>query len=99
MRRIAVALSVVALVGAGGPALAADPGAEVSPSSVRAGGSVTVSVTCEATGGTVAETIDATSQGFDDGTVQLQELMDVTSILTAAGVEHVGIVTKEPGDR
>jgi biopolymer transport protein TolR len=34
-----------------------------------------------------------------DGTVQLQELMDVTSILTAAGVEHVGIVTKEPGDR
>jgi biopolymer transport protein TolR len=33
-----------------------------------------------------------------DGTVQLQELMDVTSILTAAGVEHVGIVTKGPGD-
>ncbi|MFI6460753.1 hypothetical protein [Streptomyces sp. NPDC050528] len=74
MRRIAVALSVVALVGAGGPALAADPGAEVSPSSVRAGGSVTVSVTCEAVGGTVAETIDATSQGFDDGTVQLQRV-------------------------
>jgi hypothetical protein len=74
MRRTAVALSVVALVGAAGPALAADPGAEVSPSSVRAGGSVTVSVTCEAIGGTVAETIDATSQGFDDGTVQLQRV-------------------------
>jgi biopolymer transport protein ExbD len=40
---------------------------------------------------------DVYSRG--DGTVQLQELMDVTSILTAAGVEHVGIVTKEPGDR
>ena len=74
MRRTALALSVVALVGAAGPALAADPGAEVSPSSVRAGGSVTVSVTCEAIGGTVAETIDATSQGFDDGTVQLQRV-------------------------
>ncbi|WP_405989759.1 hypothetical protein [Streptomyces sp. NBC_00986] len=74
MRRTALALAVVGLVGAAGPALAADPGAEVSPSSVRAGGSVTVSVTCEAIGGTVAETIDATSQGFDDGTVQLQRV-------------------------
>ncbi|MFG2776666.1 hypothetical protein ACGFY7_02255 [Streptomyces prunicolor] len=74
MRRTALALSVVALVGAAGPAVAADPGAEVSPSTVRAGGNVTVSVTCEAIGGTVAETIDATSQGFDDGTVQLQRV-------------------------
>ncbi|WP_405865100.1 hypothetical protein OG407_40440 [Streptomyces sp. NBC_01515] len=74
MRRTALALSVVAIVGAAGPALAADPGAEVSPSTVRAGGNVTVSVTCEAIGGTVAETIDATSQGFDDGTVQLQRV-------------------------
>ncbi|MCX4814972.1 hypothetical protein OG601_30680 [Streptomyces sp. NBC_01239] len=74
MRRTALALAVVGLVGAAGPAVAADPGAEVSPSSVRAGGSVTVSVTCEGPGGTVAETIDATSQGFDDGTVQLQRV-------------------------
>lgn len=74
MRRTALALSVVALVGAAGPALAADPGAEVSPSTVRAGGSVTVSVTCEVIGGTAADTIDATSQGFDDGTVQLQRV-------------------------
>ncbi|MEW1640697.1 MULTISPECIES: hypothetical protein [unclassified Streptomyces] len=74
MRRTALALAVVGLVGAAGPALAADPGAEVSPSTVRAGGSVTVSVTCEGSGGTAAETIDATSQGFDDGTVQLQRV-------------------------
>jgi len=74
MRRTALALSVVALVGAAGPALAADPGAEVSPSTVRAGGSVTVSVTCEAIGGTAPDTIEGTSQGFDDGTVQLQRV-------------------------
>jgi hypothetical protein len=78
MHRTALALSAVALVGvvggAAGSALAADPGAEVSPSTVRAGGSVTVSVTCEATGGTAPDTIDATSQGFDDGTVPLQRV-------------------------
>ncbi|MGW3100654.1 hypothetical protein [Streptomyces sp. NPDC001100] len=75
MRRTALALSVVALVGgAAGPVVAADPAAEVSPSSVRAGGSVTVSVTCEGIGGTAADTVDATSQGFDGGTVQLQRV-------------------------
>jgi hypothetical protein len=75
MRRTALALSVVALVGGvAGPAVAADPAAEVSPSSVQAGGSVTVSVTCEGIGGTAADTIDATSQGFDGGTVQLQRV-------------------------
>ncbi|XUL92291.1 hypothetical protein ACQ86D_41605 [Streptomyces galilaeus] len=75
MRRTALALSVVALVGsAAGPAVAADPAAEVSPSSVQAGGSVTVSVTCEGTGGIAADTIDATSQGFEGGSVQLQRV-------------------------
>ncbi|MFJ5302852.1 hypothetical protein [Streptomyces sp. NPDC088350] len=78
MRRTALALSVVALVGvvggAAGPASAADPAAEVSPSSVRAGGSVTVSVSCEAIGGTAPDTVDASSQAFDDGTVPLQRV-------------------------
>jgi hypothetical protein len=99
MRRIAVALSVVALVGAGGPALAADPGAEVSPSSVRAGGSVTVSVTCEAIGGTVAETIDATSQGFDDGTVQLQRVPGNDDRAAGAAYRGTARISADGGER
>lgn len=99
MRRIAVALSVVALVGAAGPALAADPGAEVSPSSVRAGGSVTVSVTCEAIGGTVAETIDATSQGFDDGTVQLQRVPGNDDRGAGAAYRGTARISADGGER
>ena len=34
-----------------------------------------------------------------DGTVSLQEFMEITDMLKAAGVEHVGLVTKMPGDR
>jgi biopolymer transport protein TolR len=34
-----------------------------------------------------------------DGGVNLQEVMEVTDILKAAGVEHVGVITKSPGDR
>jgi biopolymer transport protein ExbD len=34
-----------------------------------------------------------------DGGVQLQELMEVTDQLKEAGVEHVGLVTKMPGER
>ncbi|WP_262056656.1 hypothetical protein [Streptomyces sp. STR69] len=78
MRRTALALSVVALVGvvggAAAPALAADPGAQVSPSTAQAGGSVTVSVSCEVIGGIAPETLDASSQAFDDGTVQLRRV-------------------------
>ncbi|WP_427918857.1 hypothetical protein [Streptomyces sp. cg40] len=74
MRRTALVLSVVALVGVAGPAVAVDSAAEVSPSTAQAGGSVTVSVSCEVAGGTAPETLDATSQAFDDGTVQLQRV-------------------------
>ncbi|MDV9177428.1 hypothetical protein R6V09_45780 [Streptomyces sp. W16] len=78
MRRTALALSAVALVGvvggAAAPALAADSAAEVSPSTAQAGGSVTVSVSCEAIGGIAPETLDASSQAFDDGTVQLRKV-------------------------
>ncbi|MET7575669.1 hypothetical protein ABZT04_45650 [Streptomyces sp. NPDC005492] len=75
MRRTARLLSVVALAGvvAGAtPALAADPAAEVTPSTAQAGGNVTVSVSCEAIGGSAPDTMDASSQAFDDGTVQLR---------------------------
>ena len=34
-----------------------------------------------------------------DGGVNLQELAEITDRLTAAGVEHVGLVTKTPGER
>jgi biopolymer transport protein ExbD len=34
-----------------------------------------------------------------DGDVRLQELMDVFDRLKAAGVQKVGIVTKQPGER
>jgi biopolymer transport protein ExbD len=34
-----------------------------------------------------------------DGGVQYQDLMDVFDRLKAAGVERVGLVTKQPGDR
>jgi len=78
MRRTALALSVVALVGvvggAAAPALAVDSAAEVSPSTAQAGGSVTVSVSCEAIGGTAPDTLDASSQAFDEGTVQLRRV-------------------------
>jgi biopolymer transport protein TolR len=34
-----------------------------------------------------------------DGTLQVQDLMDIIDLLKAAGVEHVGIVAKLPGER
>ena len=78
MRRTFRALSVAALAGAAlavaGPAATADPAAETSPDTVRPGGTVTVSVTCDKIGGTVPDTLDATSQAFEDGTVRLQRV-------------------------
>ncbi|MFV8185989.1 hypothetical protein [Streptomyces sp. AF1B] len=78
MRSTARVLSVAALasatLGFAASAALADPAAEVSPSTVAPGGSVTVSVTCESTGGEAPATIDATSEAFDEGTVKLQRV-------------------------
>jgi hypothetical protein len=78
MRRTARVLSVAALAGAalatGASAVSADAAGEVSPGTVGPGGTVTVSVACEATGGTPPASIDAHSQGFEQGTVQLQQV-------------------------
>ncbi|MGW3143047.1 hypothetical protein ACWDAQ_45690, partial [Streptomyces sp. NPDC001139] len=78
MRRTARVLSAAALAGAavGLPAAAAfaDPASEVTPGTASPGGSVTVSVSCESTGGPAPATIDATSQAFDEGTVKLQRV-------------------------
>ncbi|MEG3626677.1 hypothetical protein [Streptomyces poriticola] len=48
-----------------------EPAAEVSPATVEPGGTVTVSVSCPATGGTAPDTLDAVSEAFDEGTVEL----------------------------
>ncbi|NUR02151.1 MAG: hypothetical protein HOY79_38145 [Streptomyces sp.] len=65
MPRTARVLSVAALAGATlgfASAAYADSAAEAGPSSVSPGGSVTVSVACEATGGPPPATLDAVSQ-------------------------------------
>ncbi|WP_329268882.1 hypothetical protein [Streptomyces sp. NBC_01451] len=78
MRRTARVLSAAALagavLGAAAPAVSADAAGEVSPGTVGPGGTVTVSVACDATGGTPPATIDAHSQSFEQGTVQLQQV-------------------------
>lgn len=76
MRRSARALSAAVLAGAAlglaVPAASAEPTAEVSPGTASPGGSVTVSVACDPTGGPPPDTIDATSQAFEAGSVTLQ---------------------------
>ncbi|MEU9391763.1 hypothetical protein AB0D86_17390 [Streptomyces sp. NPDC048324] len=92
MRRTARVLSAAALAGAavGLPAAAAfaDPASEVSPGTASPGGSVTVSVSCESTGGPAPATIDATSQAFDEGTVKLQRVAG--DARQASGVTYRG---------
>ncbi|CCK26294.1 hypothetical protein BN159_1915 [Streptomyces davaonensis JCM 4913] len=78
MRRTVRLLSALALggvvLGFCASAAFAEPSAEVSPSSTHPGGSVTVSVTCDPTGGPAPATLDATSQAFEEGTVALQKV-------------------------
>ncbi|WP_309094198.1 hypothetical protein [Streptomyces sp.] len=78
MRRTLHALSVAALAGpalAGfAPAASAEPAAEVAPATVRPGGTLTISVTCDPDGEPPPESIDATSQAFDEGTVALHKV-------------------------
>lgn len=78
MRRTARVLYATALAGAALGAAAsgavADPAAEVSPGSVEPGGTVTVTVSCDAIGGTLPNSIDASSQGFQEGKVQLHRV-------------------------
>ncbi|MEV7081069.1 hypothetical protein AB0N88_21445 [Streptomyces sp. NPDC093516] len=78
MRRTLHALSVAALAGPAllglAPAAAAEPAAEVAPATVRPGGTLTISVTCDPDGGPPPESIDATSQAFEEGTVALHKV-------------------------
>ncbi|MGJ5757702.1 hypothetical protein [Streptomyces galbus] len=77
MVRTAHVLSVAALTGAvlvAGPTARADPAVEVGPASVDAGGTVTVSVTCDPLGAPAPQTLDATSDAFADGTAHLRKV-------------------------
>ncbi|USQ84331.1 hypothetical protein NFX46_11310 [Streptomyces phaeoluteigriseus] len=75
MRRTARVLSVAALAGAVlsgvAPAASADPAAEISPATAAPGGGVTVTVTCDPLGAPAPRTIEAASDAFEDGTVEL----------------------------
>ncbi|WP_405592487.1 hypothetical protein [Streptomyces sp. NBC_01092] len=100
MRRTARALSVAALAGAvvGAPASAAfaDPAAEVSPGSVSPGGSITVSVTCDALDGAAPATLEATSQAFEEGTVELKRVSGTDA--KAAGAAYRGTARVPPAE-
>ncbi|MEU0194203.1 hypothetical protein ABZ250_30800 [Streptomyces afghaniensis] len=78
MRRTRHALCVAVLAGSAlagfAPVVSAEPAAEVSPATVEPGGTLTVSVSCDPTGGPPPDSIDATSQAFDEGTVPLRRV-------------------------
>ncbi|WP_369274428.1 hypothetical protein AB5J55_34900 [Streptomyces sp. R11] len=100
MRRTARALSVAALAGVVlgfvASAAFAEPTAEVSPGSVSPGGRVTVSVSCDALGTTAPATIDATSQAFEEGTVQLKRVSGNDE--KAAGPAYSGTARIPPAE-
>ncbi|MFE3038044.1 hypothetical protein ACFXKY_41085 [Streptomyces canus] len=73
LRALSLVLPALGItLGAAAPSASADPAAEVSPSSVQPGGTVTVSVSCDPGTGTPPATVDATSEAFESQTVRLQ---------------------------
>ncbi|TFV33418.1 hypothetical protein E4K10_34005 [Streptomyces sp. T1317-0309] len=73
MRRSAHVMSAAAAGAAPGAVAApttADPAARSTPRRVAPGGQDTVSVSCDAVGGTLPEFIDATSYAFDEDSVR-----------------------------
>ncbi|MFE2211543.1 hypothetical protein ACFW93_06110 [Streptomyces canus] len=73
LRALSVVLPALGVtLGVAPPSAFAEPAAEVSPSSVQPGGSVTVSVSCDPGTGTPPATVDATSEAFETQTVRLQ---------------------------
>ena len=73
LRALSVVIPALGItLGLAPPNAYAEPAAEVSPTSVQPGGSVTVSVSCDPGTGTPPATLDATSQAFESETVQLQ---------------------------
>ncbi|MFF7647464.1 hypothetical protein [Streptomyces canus] len=73
LRALSLVLPALGItLGAAAPSASADPAAEVSPSSVQPGGTVTVSVSCDPGTGTPPATVDAASEAFESQTVRLQ---------------------------
>ncbi|MGX1134382.1 hypothetical protein RKD49_006572 [Streptomyces glaucescens] len=72
VRVLIVTALAAAVVGGNAPAVLAEPAAEVSPGRAAPDGDVTVSVTCDDLGGTPPDTLEATSQAFEDGLVELR---------------------------
>ncbi|KQW17120.1 hypothetical protein [Streptomyces sp. Root369] len=73
LRALSVVLPALGVtLGVAPPSAFAEPAAEVSPSSVQPGSSVTVSVSCDPGTGTPPATLDATSEAFETQTVRLQ---------------------------
>ncbi|MCX5253180.1 hypothetical protein OOK27_03195 [Streptomyces canus] len=73
LRALSVVLPALGItLGVAPPSAFGEPAAEVSPSSVQPGGSVTVSVSCDPGTGTPPATLDATSEAFETQTVRLQ---------------------------
>jgi hypothetical protein len=67
---VSAALAGAAL-GAAAPAASAEPAAAVSPRAVAPGDTITITVSCDPTGGPAPGTIQAGSQAFEQGTVEL----------------------------
>ncbi|WP_030378346.1 MULTISPECIES: hypothetical protein [unclassified Streptomyces] len=97
MRRSAPrVLTAVALAGAAlglaapGVSAAADPAARVEPGAATPGGTVTVSVSCDAVGDAPPASIEATSRGFEEGRVMLHRVDATgTAALTYTGTAQV----------
>jgi len=108
-RRAPRVLTAVALTGAAlglaapGVSAAADPSARVEPREAEPGGSVTVTVSCDAVGDTPPASIEATSRGFEDGRVMLRRVDATGTALTYTGTARVPAddapdVVPDPGD-
>ncbi|MFF7788708.1 hypothetical protein [Streptomyces sp. NPDC007991] len=105
MRRTRHALFVAVLAGSAlvgfAPVGVAEPAAEVGPAAVEPGGTVTVSVSCDPTGGSPPDSIDATSQAFDEGTIPLNKVTgndDEVSGPAYRGTAHVAPAENFEGD-
>lgn len=108
-RRAHRVLTAVALTGAAlglaapGASAAADPSARVEPREAEPGGSVTVTVSCDAVGDTPPASIEATSRGFEDGRVMLRRVDATGTALTYTGTARVPAddapdAVPDPGD-
>jgi hypothetical protein len=90
VRVLIVTALAAAVVGGNAPAVLAEPAAEVSPGRAAPDGNVTVSVTCDLLGGTPPDTLEATSQAFEDGLVELRLADGQEDTDTATGPVYQG---------